>query len=455
VDFLKNIALPQPMEHYHLVVLIATISSIVFIPYMSFVLGSSALSVWFNGAGRRRGDRQHLEFSKALIDIALYNKAAVLFLGILPAMSIVFSYAQLLHSTDAISASLAGYGFLFLAAAAVFLYSYKYTFRIQGILEMLKAEKRALPDIDEYKTSNLRANTRSGRWGVAFLLVSLFLYSGASSVTVDPFAWDQTDSVFQLFLSLSTWLKFFQVIALSAGITGTGMLYFFVSGETGQGDDTGVVRTAGRRLCVGSLAALPLLVVLEILTASPASLSGAIYGLAGLAILTFFIASHFLYDYFTRFDPHKIAYGLYMFLVGAVLLVVNNYVAVGNATKNHAAVLAFANEKEVEDLKSRLGVALVVVRGEDIYNGRCSACHLFDSKKVGPPYNLVIPKYRGKKAELMAFVLNPAKKDAAYPPMPNQGLKPAEADSIASYLLRRVLGPGGGESPAPAPGPAK
>jgi cytochrome c len=75
--------------------------------------------------------------------------------------------------------------------------------------------------------------------------------------------------------------------------------------------------------------------------------------------------------------------------------------------------------------------------GEEIFNAKCSACHLFDQKKVGPPYKSVLPKYRGNKAQLVSFVLNPLKVDPSYPPMPNQGLKPTEADSIATYLLAR------------------
>jgi cytochrome c len=80
----------------------------------------------------------------------------------------------------------------------------------------------------------------------------------------------------------------------------------------------------------------------------------------------------------------------------------------------------------------------VTFTGEDIYTARCFACHLFDQKKVGPPYFKTIPKYEGKKAELVAFILNPTKVDPAYPPMPNQGLRLAEADSIASYIIRKV-----------------
>jgi len=98
----------------------------------------------------------------------------------------------------------------------------------------------------------------------------------------------------------------------------------------------------------------------------------------------------------------------------------------------------------------KLGIALVVLSGQEIYDAKCSACHLFDQKKVGPPYKTVIPKYEGKKAQLLAFILNPVKVDPAYPNMPNQGLKPAEADSIATYLLTRFA-PAKGAPAAAAP----
>jgi cytochrome c len=117
---------------------------------------------------------------------------------------------------------------------------------------------------------------------------------------------------------------------------------------------------------------------------------------------------------------------------------VNDQVALYNATKGQAAFLSYRHETEIEDLKSKLGVAGVVFTGEDIFNAKCSACHTFDAKKVGPAYKDVLPKYVGRKEQMMAFVLNPIKIDPAFPPMPGQGLKPAEADSIVSYLLRKI-----------------
>jgi cytochrome c len=49
----------------------------------------------------------------------------------------------------------------------------------------------------------------------------------------------------------------------------------------------------------------------------------------------------------------------------------------------------------------------------------------------------VLPKYAGNKEQLVAFIRNPVKVDPAYPPMPNPGLKPNEADAVAAYLLER------------------
>jgi len=46
-----------------------------------------------------------------------------------------------------------------------------------------------------------------------------------------------------------------------------------------------------------------------------------------------------------------------------------------------------------------------------------------------------LPKYEGKTDELVKFIMNPTQKNPGYPPMPAQGLKPAEARAIADYIM--------------------
>jgi cytochrome c len=78
-----------------------------------------------------------------------------------------------------------------------------------------------------------------------------------------------------------------------------------------------------------------------------------------------------------------------------------------------------------------------VAMGEQIFNQKCIACHRFDQRLVGPSYNEVLPKYEGNLETLKDFILNPVKVNPDYPAMPNQGLKPIEAESAAMYLLQK------------------
>ena len=76
--------------------------------------------------------------------------------------------------------------------------------------------------------------------------------------------------------------------------------------------------------------------------------------------------------------------------------------------------------------------------GEKIYTDKCSACHAFDHKVVGPAHKDVLPKYRGQPDKLLAFILAPQKVDPAFPAMPAQGLSRREARAVADYLLARL-----------------
>ncbi|MDX1702049.1 MAG: c-type cytochrome, partial [Melioribacteraceae bacterium] len=98
-------------------------------------------------------------------------------------------------------------------------------------------------------------------------------------------------------------------------------------------------------------------------------------------------------------------------------------------------------ELYVTEVNEKAGIeAIVEINGEDIYNAKCIACHQFDQKLVGPAYNDVLPKYDGKRDELVSYILNPYKINPEYPAMPNQGLKPMEAEAIADYIVNIYKG---------------
>ena len=164
------------------------------------------------------------------------------------------------------------------------------------------------------------------------------------------------------------------------------------------------------------------------------AISGAVIGYGVVALLLIFLAYHFLYV-MTKESSLRFSGPLFYIILFALLCtVVKDQLAMSNATKVQAEVLSASFDKYLAALEKSTGT-VKQVSGQDIFNNICSACHRFDRKLVGPAYKNVLPKYEGHKSQLVAFIRNPVKKSPDFPPMPNPGLKPNEAEAVATYIL--------------------
>jgi len=447
MEFLKDIALPQSLENYRLVILVTALSSVIFLPYISCVSGLLSLSFHFLLQARKENSAQKLGLAFQLAEAALYSKSVIIFLGIIPGAALVFSFAQILQSTPAISVTMAGIGFFCAAIGLWLLYSFKETFRIkeiltsyQNLLKNSKEEDLAAPGLIQYKADKDQTITRSGIYGIVFLYAGLFFYSAAFVLSTDTSTWQEIEWIFGALISLSVWIKFIEFLALTAGITGFGVLYFISSQHPVNLHEATL--TALKKTCtllsVTSLITMPLILLVQVAGLSVESLSGSFYLLTGIGVILYFVAAHFLYAYRQSAFVKFAAGGFFIFLLAAGINITAGSIAIGTATREHAAFLSVQHEKSFEKLKTSLGVNIAALNGEEIYNARCSTCHLFDQKKIGPSYIETIPNYLGKKSELISFILNPVKKNPDYPPMTNPGLRQAEADSVASYIMQRV-----------------
>jgi cytochrome c len=239
-------------------------------------------------------------------------------------------------------------------------------------------------------------------------------------------------------------MKMALFLSLSLALTGAGILVGLSAnhGASAPRSVHALLRPWALRLLTVGILLTPLFIVGESLLLPPIALSGDLFATAAAAVVLLFLALHVVYI-LARYPRQGMHMYVALLLLGsATLLATKDQIVLHHATREHATVLARAYATEEERLRASFGLAAATQSGEDIYNAKCSACHLFDQKKVGPPYKDVLRKYAGNKSNLIAFILNPVKVNPAYPPMPNQGLKPAEADSIARYLLEKA-GPGG------------
>jgi cytochrome c len=332
------------------------------------------------------------------------------------------------------------FGFLALIVASTLLAFYRYTFTLEEILADAVGE-HPTADLESYRERNTRSHLTAGRYGVLALTLGVVLTVGASTVAGTPALWEDVNNVFDLLQTLEFWMRLVLFGALSLAATGVGVLFVFLSWQGGMqgmdGEYGTIVRRFGMRVSSVALLSVPLLILGSVVLMPAETLSGVLFLMLALGLAFLLLTAQFLYAFRRDGASRYTAYAFFALALALTVIFTKDQMAIGNATRVQAVRLALQNDKDFEDLKARLGIALVSMSGQEIYDAKCSACHLFDQKKVGPPYKSVLPKYADRKAALIAFVLNPAKVDPAYPNMPNQGLKPAEADSIATWLLSK------------------
>jgi cytochrome c len=447
MELLKTLALPQSAEHIQILLVVGGMVSAVLFPYLGFLLGTAWLSIIHDRRGRRTGAARDLRFGRDLIALSMGNSLLPIFMAVLPAVALTLVQAEISQDTDSMAVAFSGYGTLALAGAVILLSSYRFSFTIGDLLGGAQSviAKQHGPDhtgIASYAQENTETRDRRGRWGIVLLVLASLLLVASVGVIANIRLWTDTVGFFGALIVPDILVRLPIFAGISSGATGIGVLFFFFMWEGGIGSDDAeyddYVRAVCFRLSTYSLAGLPVFLVSAVLMLPPESLSGLFFGLSGAVLVLFLLAAQLLYAYAHEKKRGHLTPAFIAFSAAVILLAVNDHVASGNAVKFQAALLGHQYDKVTEEMESRLGVSAPALTGADIYNSKCSACHLFDVKKVGPPYNTVVRKYFGQKDRLISFVLGPVKVDPGYPSMPAQGLKPSEADSIATYLLARV-----------------
>jgi cytochrome c len=236
---------------------------------------------------------------------------------------------------------------------------------------------------------------------------------------------------------LSGYINF---IAAAFAITGGAILFGFFYWEGGRKNLTedyrDFVRKIAVRIALAGAVFQPLFLLINLFALPGEALSTSVFGYSFIALVLLFLAYHYLYAMIKESTLKFSGHVFYVLLFALLALIIKDQLAMSNATKSHSVILSTQFEQHLAELKGT-GAGTEQLSGQQIYDIRCASCHQFDKKLVGPPHNEVLPKYVGNKEQLVAFIRNPVKVNPAYPPMPNPGLKPNEADSVATFLLEK------------------
>ena len=438
MELLDKSILPQSAHHLMLLKYLLVITTLIFFTYTSILFGSLFFSLFFRRRGVRTGSRIDHRFAGELIDLVTFNKSVSFALGVVPLLSSIFGYAQLLHLTNL---NVPGYlliSLIFLIIALIPIYIYKYTFHLNDIFVFAGgagADQLMKSEIENYGEKNSRLHSKSGFYGLLLLVVSTYFYAGTVVLAADTGRWN--DGFWGLIFSASTFIHYLQFLAASASITGPVVLFLLKGKSKEEADENYKAFVTSFSLKSGLIGSIlfPILITASLLLYPVNSLSFELFGVTAVAIILILLVGVMFYFMIKESESRYSSLTVYLLVIVFGLLMIKDQFAFDTATRSHTALLDAKYEEYAKKSEEGSGVAPAPVSGADIYNGRCIACHRFDVKLVGPPYKQTLPKYEGKMDELIKFILNPDKKNPDYPAMPNQGLKPNEAEAIAKYLM--------------------
>ncbi len=454
MDFLDNLVIPATTQHLNLLKIILVMSMLIFIPFFGMIFGGTAFSVIFNAYGRKNKKPLFIRFAKDIIDKLAINRFVGVGLGVIPLLAITFCYAQLMFEVKVISVSLLFVATLFMALAVNFVYSFQNTFQIELLIETFKditglkkheLETKIPEDIADYEFDLKNTNSNSGLYAFILLLLTAVFFAGGTSIALFSDNYEYFQNIAQMFLSGATFLNFLFILVLSITVTGSAILFFFFHWQGGIQDLDkdkeyyNFVKKIGGNIAFTGAALLPVFLFFSFIMIPNVALSGTVFTYTGLAFVSILILCNFLYAVIKNSDMKYIGAAFYVLILSIGFTIMKNQSAFGTASFKHLQAINIAAEELHQEKKGKT-ISTAGVDGEEIYTRVCSACHKFDVKLVGPPYSQTVPTFNGDVKKLSAWIQNPTKVYPDYPPMPNPGIKPKEADAVAKYLIDKVGG---------------
>lgn len=440
MDFLDKLVLPQSAEHIELLHYMLILILALFVPFISIIFGGTFASIHYGKKFRKTKTLYYKKFSKDIIEYVTVNNGVGVILGLVPLLAAILIFAQLLHKTQIQTVSFLALSFAFLLVGLFMIYTYRYSMMLSNVIESVNLntniDKEAEEDYRKIKAKSSYLSLNYGKSGLVILFIGIWFYVAAVTSAATFTSWNFPGLITAL-AAPKVLLNLLIFIAFAFTLTNAAILFIHLYwNDTKKNEDaayTKFVKDSASRAGLKSSIILPILIAINLFSFPEVNLSGSIFVYAVVSILLIFLAYHFFYMIQIKNDYKFGSLIFFILILASVAFIIKDQKAMTNATKTHSLVLSTEYDKILAELKGEGTVA--ALNGKELYDVRCASCHKFEQKLVGPAHFDVLPKYVGKEAQLVAFIRNPVKVDPAYPPMPNPGLKPQEADAIAKYLL--------------------
>jgi cytochrome c len=440
MDFLDKLVLPQSAEHIELLHYMLILLMALFVPFISIIFGGTFASIHYGKKFRKTKTLYYKKFSRDVIEYVTVNNGVGVILGIVPLIAAILIFAQLLHTAEIQTVSFLAMALLMIIVSLFMIYTYRYSMVLSNVFESVNsnsiADKDAEEDYKKIKAKSSHLSLTYGKSGLVSLFIGIWFYVAAITSATTFTTWN-FPGFFTALAAPKVLLNLLIFIAFAFTLTNGAILFIHLYwDESKKNEDplyTKFVKDTAAKAGLKASIPLPILIAINLFSFSDSTLSGSIFVYTVLSVMLIFLAYHLFYMIQFKNDYRFGSFIFFILIFAWIAFIIKDQKAMTNATEKHSLVLSTEYDRILAELKGEGTVA--VLSGKEIYDVRCASCHKFDQKLVGPAHYDVLPKYVGKEAQLVAFIRNPIKVDPAYPPMPNPGLKPQEADAVAKYLL--------------------
>lgn len=423
------VAIPNKETTLKLFELLLFMGSSIFLAYISVFWGSLINAIYYHRKAWKTKDINYFQIAKEYVRFVNSNNVALYGFGLFPFIGIAFIFVQFtpenlraINSLLVIAALVLGLG-LFLSRI------YKHFIH--------QAQTPEAEFTSKFYFRNFPINYATTALIVMFFAVWTFM--GSMVITSDPANYTKPLSLIQMFFSLSTIFRLVVFILFSILISNLGFIFFNFLAEDRknkpapfENSDQFLQTLLARTLAYAVF--IPIFMLILYALTPHTAVTFSYYFVFTISIIILLIALVLNFYSYRTLDLDFIKYSFFVFIAFVIAFVGTETFLFSTANKIQEFKIAKKYEVFHADMLASLGRGGVEISGEEIYKAKCVACHAFDKKIVGPPHREVLAKYGDRKADMIKFVLNPTKVDPAYPPMPNQGLKPKEAEAVVEYL---------------------
>jgi cytochrome c len=447
MDILDKLVIPQPEYNLVLMNYLLMFGMVILLVFTGGLFGSTLLSIYHRPDDKKNDpDGKFARFSREMAGLITSNVSYAWGLGIVPFLAIIFMYAQLLHKTGSDLTSFMLIAFVLYVPAVFMIFKYKKSLDLSNVYDYIKG-KVDKDDSDEMKTFEEIgkeaefAKTKSGRWGLILLFISMWFFLGSMALATDVFNLEG-NTLLKVTFSIATWVKISQFLTAAMAFTSILFLFLKFGWEKQQIDPQSEYGTWVRKynfnIALIMILTQPLFYIINLVSTPNYAVDNFVFGATLFGVFLVFLVAHFLYANIREGHVKNLGITFVIFIIAFGLIAIKEKASFSVASKSHILVLNKDYKEHKEEFIASLGLSHGgEVNAEEIYNGRCAACHKAEDTPQAPSHKNAVPKYAGKMDELKAFILNPVPVNPKWPTMPNQGVTPAEAEALAEYLLNK------------------